>query len=715
MKRAILSAVNGGIQASVRLAAKVGARVLRKHPGLKAELTTTLVGVLASMPDPSEEKIEVVVERKVRHVVSASPLYSGWKDAHVVFVGLASAALRPDVDRLQNQLDGIGILSHDAYLSDCSHDGGALSDASDLAPRDWLTRVINQYPLWRSLVVVDVNTGYVPSLLAIKKLLFELSVRHDVVGASFVNRAHQTSTTLADASSVGSIHLLNARVWGLNRGPWEATGGTLRELSGTPNEVATQVSVQAFRTAARLLNVLRPGEADEAVSEEPIDCPQCMIDFGFTFPEYRYLLRHHRRTSLERSKLLPGLSPAVPRKARVLFVQPIPGGGLPKTHDMISAEIARDFEVFRLVSSGRKFSIYAGSDRVIPIFEGRLSLPVNGLSHNSGEYDYLFFSALTELGIDLVHVEHLAWQSLGIERVCTLLNIPLTFSLHDYYSVCSSNNLLDENLTFCGGKCTPGVGACQTPLWPKNEFLGLKNGSIKQWQDGMLDFLSGCSRIFSPSESAANVLLGVFPTLREKVLIVPHPAMGVSKAVAPGAYAGEGPVRVLIIGDLGPHKGENRVFQLLSLDPKPALEYHLVGPERFLLHGIDVTYGEYSQSDLPAIIAGIAPHIALLPSVAMETFSHALSELWGNGVPVVAFSGSGAVEDRINTHGGGIVLQADQTPSNWAEEMISFASDSAAYGRAQHEIAQWRRGVGSESVLDSVRPYFTEFERLTAR
>ncbi|HSS28853.1 MAG TPA: glycosyltransferase, partial [Usitatibacter sp.] len=67
---------------------------------------------------------------------------------------------------------------------------------------------------------------------------------------------------------------------------------------------------------------------------------------------------------------------------------------------------------------------------------------------------------------------------------------------------------------------------------------------------------------------------------------------------------------------------------------------------------------KYELEDLPRILAGIAPHAAILASIVPETFSYTLSELWALGIPPLA-TNLGSFRERIADGETGFLFEPD--------------------------------------------------------
>lgn len=132
---------------------------------------------------------------------------------------------------------------------------------------------------------------------------------------------------------------------------------------------------------------------------------------------------------------------------------------------------------------------------------------------------------LTAFRIGLVHIHHTQGISLDLFRVCRELHIPAAVTLHDYFYACPATKLIRPDGRFCPA-CRDGVWT-QTqekvcgPCLKKNCGFGHVH-VIDRWRNECLRALESCSRLIFPTKSAMDVMLGAYPSLKEKSLVIGH-------------------------------------------------------------------------------------------------------------------------------------------------------------------------------------------------
>jgi glycosyltransferase involved in cell wall biosynthesis len=390
----------------------------------------------------------------------------------------------------------------------------------------------------------------------------------------------------------------------------------------------------------------------------------------------------------------------------ILVVQPIWTGGLKITSDRLYGHLAKSQNVYVLKASGTSIDIVKlEDDNEKRIYSSRVSPLVQAWNHYSSEYDTILARAISILDIDIVHVEHLAWQSLGLADVSRAFRVPIVFSTHDFYSVCASHTLLDENLNPCFGKCLPGVGACSTTIWPISSVGSLKNADVRIWREMFLGFLSKCATVISPSHSVAKLLNETYPSIT-RLRVIEHPKPQMETSVPKARVEKKEPIKVLVIGDISLNKGALLIKKIHDSDANNHLEFHFVGSTWPGIQGFGVHHGSYKISELASIVERINPDVGLVPAIGQETYSLTLSEFWTLGIPVVA-SNYGALSERIDTHRGGLSATPDK-PETWISTIESLAWDSAIRDKAILGINSWQKHASENLDIETITKLYLE-------
>ena len=144
---------------------------------------------------------------------------------------------------------------------------------------------------------------------------------------------------------------------------------------------------------------------------------------------------------------------------RVLHVVHAGIGGTPRTAADLAVGLSDTWQSFLLTCNGSRLRLRAVEDgNVVPIDALDVEPPIRFGEAGREDLLELYTTLLAELDLDLLHVRHLVKNSLDLVTAAHDIGLPVVLSLHDFYLVCPTIHLMDENGRFCGGVCTDGPG-----------------------------------------------------------------------------------------------------------------------------------------------------------------------------------------------------------------------------------------------------------------
>jgi len=343
---------------------------------------------------------------------------------------------------------------------------------------------------------------------------------------------------------------------------------------------------------------------------------------------------------------------------RLLYVIHRSGGGTPATNlDLMRQVLDQDSYLLEAVASREIVLSEFVNGSLRRIRSWRPLSPFTVEDYWDEEYAAFLTNALVELGIERIHIRHLIQQPLGtVSEVAHALGIPTVLSTHDFYMVCPSPVLLDEQLEYCGGVCTPGHGRC----FLDGEFLqsapvNLKHEWIGEWQVRSRRVLELAESVVATTPSAAEILKATYPEIEGKLAVIEHgrDAAEYSDRRAEGSRH-PGPLRIMTTAQWGEHKGM-RLLRDVAERAGLGVEWHILGLRSDDLFDVGASHGAYIRDDFAALVREIDPDVTALFSIWPETYSHTLTESWALGIPVLA-TDLGAFHDRVTAYGGGMLF-----------------------------------------------------------
>lgn len=151
------------------------------------------------------------------------------------------------------------------------------------------------------------------------------------------------------------------------------------------------------------------------------------------------------------------------------------------------------------------FRFYIGENEAFPLLHNR-------------ELAEIFRTVLVGFKINLVHVHHTATTSLDIYDEADKLGIPVIFTVHDFYYVCSNEKLLDVD----GQSCITGKNVECGECLNKKIKICIKSDYLKMWREKHAKVLGMCEKIVVPSESSKEILAKYYPRHRDKIEVIGH-------------------------------------------------------------------------------------------------------------------------------------------------------------------------------------------------
>lgn len=369
-------------------------------------------------------------------------------------------------------------------------------------------------------------------------------------------------------------------------------------------------------------------------------------------------------------------------RPRILFVAHEGRGGTPATNVDLMHGLEAEYECWLLSSSASQLILSRLAEGTITeVDRWRLEKPILAGMFSRPDYSTIAAQILDRYAIELMHIRHLLKHTFDLPSLAAARGIPVVFSFHDYYLVCPTVHLLDSQLDYCAGSCTPGRGECGIPTEHLGTLQPLKHRFVYEWRTEVQRTLADVDAFVTTSPHAKEVHLSALPTLEGRPFEIIEHGRDCEPAAAAHTPQPGGPVRIAVPANLGLHKGAEFMRAMLEHDTSGRIRFHLLGdvPEQFSELGRN--HGRYERDQLAARLAKIRPAFVGIFSIWAETYSHTLSEAWAAGVPVIA-TGLGALRERLEYHGGGWLIDPGD-PRAAVELALDVADDPTTYERAR--------------------------------
>lgn len=302
-----------------------------------------------------------------------------------------------------------------------------------------------------------------------------------------------------------------------------------------------------------------------------------------------------------------------------------------------------------------------------------------GIAFYNSNYAKLLESIIKSLSISLVHVHHLLGHYFDVADVCKRLNIPLLFSMHDYYCLCPTINMLYHNQECCVGKASD----CQKCL---KEKVKSNVNFIPEWRYQWKNLFDKADCIITPSFSTKCILEQYYPNLN--CLPIEH---GIDIKKEKSNLQLNDVVNIGFVGVMVEHKGLSSVEYLVKNLSSDRIRFHLFGTteSKILKSSKNMTiHGKYKREKLPELLHKNHIHLVLNLSILPETYSYTLTETIASGIPVLSYN-LGAVGERINKYGFGWTIEFKEGNEGLKNKILEIVSDPDEYNQIIQNLNQY--------------------------
>lgn len=277
-----------------------------------------------------------------------------------------------------------------------------------------------------------------------------------------------------------------------------------------------------------------------------------------------------------------------------------------------------------------------------------------------------------------LEVHHLLGYHPAIHTLIARLGIPYRVHIHDYAWFCPRVALVNAERRYCG---EPNVTRCEACVADAGSLIKEEIG-VQPLRDRSGRLLTAAERVVTPSHDTASRMRRHFPGLRP--VVVPHEADG-EPADPPAMVVRAGSCRVCLLGAIGLHKGYDVLLACArdAAERRLPLEFvvvgHTIDDARLMATGRAFVTGEYQPDEAVDLIVAQQATLGFVPSIAPETWSLGLTELWRAGLRVAAFD-IGAPAERIRATGRGMVLPLGLPPAAINNALVAAAGLSVHEG-----------------------------------
>ena len=341
-------------------------------------------------------------------------------------------------------------------------------------------------------------------------------------------------------------------------------------------------------------------------------------------------------------------------------------------------------------------------DSTSEVIIGEIASFDNVMTYNY-EYRQIVEKVFDFIRVDFVHVHHIMNHYFDIFDIINEKNIPYIVSLHDFYFVCPTFVLLQNNEKYCGDMEKPDCLNCL------KKTKNIESDFIEEWRKLSYQALSQAKKLIAPTDSAKEIFNQYFKDL--EITSIEHGVDYVEcdYEIAPKDESAK--KNIAFVGGINKIKGVDFLKEFIREVNQENSKYmvHLFGStcegELNKSNGNYIFHGKYNREYLTRLLKENNIDIVVLLAIWPETYSYTLTESLIAEVPVLAIN-YGALAERIAKDDLGWLLDKDVKFDGILEKLNEIFENKEEYDNKISNIKKYLKN------LKSVKKMCDEYEKI---
>lgn len=359
-----------------------------------------------------------------------------------------------------------------------------------------------------------------------------------------------------------------------------------------------------------------------------------------------------------------------------------------------------NFHVLAPMDGIYKLTSYFESSKKVTKFPAVDSCNLYGFYNQ--QYRKMIENIVDGFRIDTIHVHHMIGHFFDIIDVAKEKNIKSIITLHDFYCLCPSINMLYKMEKYCPNLKNKN---CQECISYKT---GLRNNVIPNWRKKWNEFLSDFNKIIVPSTNTKKEIEKVHKNI--KIDVIEH-GINLERSKYISDIDEANVYNIAFVGVMSIHKGGLILKELIEKTKNSNLRFHLFGKTEFKELEKNqknyVYHGKYKREEIPKLLSENNINLVCNFSIWAETYSYTLTEEVVSGIPVLSFD-IGAVGDRIKENGFGYVIDIESCTEDIINEINKIFSDKKEYHKVINNIKNYKIKTVREMTKDYDKIYASQ-------
>ncbi len=318
----------------------------------------------------------------------------------------------------------------------------------------------------------------------------------------------------------------------------------------------------------------------------------------------------------------------------------------------------------------------------------------------------IFEKYLVRIKPDIVHIGHLSHLTIFIVEIIKKYEIPIVFTLHDYWMMCIRGQLIRDDLSLCSGPHIEKCSECNRKYFTSHSHA---KEEISNWLR-MLKTINGHVDLFiSPSKFLQKKYIE-YGIPEDKIIYLDY---GFNKELFNGIKRNPSfKIRFGFLGRIVPVKGISLLIEAFNEIDHTKAELNIYGklPNSYMFlkeqcYNSAINFkGSYNYNEISKILSNV--DVLVTPSIWFENSPLVIHEAFLAKIPVITSNLGGMTELVIHKKNG--LLFKPENVEDLTKKMDLFINDPKLIEKYSQET--YVRSI-QEDVQEIMKLYFKLVKR----
>lgn len=358
------------------------------------------------------------------------------------------------------------------------------------------------------------------------------------------------------------------------------------------------------------------------------------------------------------------------------------GGTTLHVKDILNG-LRKDFNFHILSYKDGIYKLYSYFDDNESVIELKSIRKLSVLPRYNNEYKEMLSNLVEALGITNIHIHHMINHYFDVVDIIKEYKISASITLHDFYCICPTINMLYEGTTFCESLESKNCQNCLALT------MKINNNILDDWHNDWNRLFSCMQNIITPSEDTKKRINKVYPKIN--IRVIEH---GIDiKKINNDIKLDSNNFNVAYVGVLSNHKGLKTFEKIIKETKNSNIKYHLFGiSEDKKLNKNSKNYiyhGKYNRNNIANLLKENNINLVCFFQIWPETYSYTVSEVVSAGVPILTYD-IGAGADRIKKYNFGWVLDLKNNATDIIKKINDIKNNPIEYNEKIKSIRKYK-------------------------